>query len=721
MKFSLPVLSLLFVSFSAFSAYSQTPNDTEDVVKITTKLVQVDVVVTDKSGQQVRDLKPTEFEVTQDGKRQQITAATYVSPRSGPTTPVINDLRSGGKNAGGPAATRSVNATGRLIAFLIDDGSCSATIWGMDVAKKAVSAFVREKMQPDDLVAIYRTRAGSSVFQQYTSDRNSLLRAADKIRWYPPQGSCSVSDGSGTEAARANTFAKPTSQGVQSVTIESDPERQRREYNEEWNASNQIVGTLGVMRYAISGLARSPGRKTMFVLSDGIAIRDRQNRRVNAKEIMRDVTESANRAAVVIHTFDLRAGGNPGMIEARDQVSVQDDFTATDALPRGRIADADRLQEGLAVLAEETGGELYHGTDSSDGKMASILDRESGYYLIAYEPDEGSFKGKNFNEIDVKVMRPDLRVQHRSGFIGVADANADGSKPVRKSEYSELYEAIAAPLPKPGLSLDLMASFGNSATSGSFVRSVVHVDGPDLTFVDDSNGIKKAVLDVVAVTLNEKNVVVDEFTRTHTVKFDAQTAAKINRDGFDYTTDIPIKKIGSYNFRVAVRDANSKLIGTVGQAVQIPDLKRSDVLISGLTVSGADANGKFETVGPTTAETAISLPSSVSAPSIRQFRPGSVVAYAYTIYNARADKTTGRPNIGITVNLFRDGKLLAPGTESPAQFEDQPDWTRIKDYGYIRLNSQAVPGEYALQVIVRDLLGGKTAVSSQWIDLKVSN
>lgn len=720
MKFSLPVLSLLFLSVFPFSAVSQTPNDSDDVVKITTKLVQVDVVVTDKSGSQVRDLKAADFELTQDGKRQQISAVSYVAPPQ--PAAVVTDIRAGSKNTllpAGSAAAKSRNSTGRVIAFLVDDGSCSATIWGLDVARRAVAKFVREKMQPDDLVAIYRTRAGSSAFQQYTSDKASLVRATEKIKWYPPQGSCSVSDGTGTDPARANTFNKLTNEGVRTITIESDAERQIREYNEDWNASNQLVGTLGVMRYAITGLARSPGRKTMFVLSDGIAIRNRQNTRVLARDIMRDVTEAANRAAVVVHTFDLRAGGNPGMIEAKDEVIVQDDFNATDPISRGRLADSNRLQEGLTVLAEDTGGEFFRGTDGTDGKMESILNREAGYYLIAYEPDESSFKGKNFNKIDVKVLRPDLKVLHRAGFVGLPDAEA--TKRVRKNEYSDLYEAIAAPLPKPGLDISMMASFGNSSDGNNFVRSIMHVDGSELSFIDEPGGKKKVVLDVVAVTLDEKNDVIDEFTRTHTLRLDASGAERISRDGFVYTTDIPIKKAGNYNFRVAVRDASSKMIGTAGQSVQIPDLKRADVFLSGLSVSGVDQNGKFEAVISTTAENAITLPSSGSTPSIRRFKAGAVVAYAYSIYNSRVDKTTKKPNVAITVNLYKDGNLVVPGKEAPAQFEEQADWKRIHDFGYIRLNPQAEAGEYALQVIVRDLLGGKNSITSQWIDLEVVN
>ena len=100
------------------------------------------------------------------------------------------------------------------------------------------------------------------------------------------------------------------------------------------------------------------------------------------------------------------------------------------------------------------------------------------------------------------------------------------------------------------------------------------------------------------------------------------------------------------------------------------------------------------------------------------FRAGSVVAYSYSIYNARLDKTTTQPKITIQVNLYKDGKLIAEGAPSAWKPENQTDLTRINDFAYMRL-SQTEPGEYALQLIVRDLAAGKNAVSSQWVDFEV--
>ena len=57
---------------------AQGPRDV-DVVKITTKLVQVDAVVTGKDGKPVTDLRPEEIEIREDGRAQKITHFSYVT------------------------------------------------------------------------------------------------------------------------------------------------------------------------------------------------------------------------------------------------------------------------------------------------------------------------------------------------------------------------------------------------------------------------------------------------------------------------------------------------------------------------------------------------------------------------------------------------------------------------------------------------------------------
>lgn len=691
-----------------------TPDD--DVVKITTKLVQLDVVVTDKNGRPVRDLTAADFVLLQDGRPQKITAFSYVPVYSPYIENTPGGAKPGEKGAiAAPPARVTPGPAGRIIAIMVDDGACGASLWGINSAKAALTKFINEQMLPTDLVAIYRTRAGSSVLQQYTSDKSILLKAASKIRWLPGNAGCGLADGSFNEAARANTFTKVTPNGTETVKIESDAERKIRENREDMARNNQVVGTIGVLRYALKGLERAPGRKIMLFLSDGLEFRTRQNETLNAREAMRDVTDAANRAGVVVHTFSLRGASVPGMIEARDEVLVRDEFNATDSVSKGRMADELRGHEGLATLAHDTGGSFYRGAARPDRPMGDILRRETGYYLLAYEPGDDSFKGRRFNKIEVKLNVPEMNVAYRSGFTGVPDESV---KPKQRTGDSELYEAIASPLPRPGLGLRLSAWFTNTAEGGNFVRSLLFIEGGDIAFTDEPSGQKRAVFDVVAVTMNEKNDVVDEFTRAHTLKLDARTADLIKQSGLVYAADIPVKKSGTYNFRMAVRDGSSRMIGSASQAVEVPDVKKTGLFVSGVTVTGVDEQGRFSMPGASTAQNALSLPASTAVSAIRRFRRGSVIAYAYTVFGARVDPSTNRPRLTAEINLYKDGNLIQQGQPQPVEIQGQTDPSRINEFAYMRL-TQIEPGDYVLQITVRDLAAGRNAVSSQWVDFEV--
>jgi VWFA-related protein len=182
-----------FISISAQTAPKPSPSPIvqegeQDVVRITTNLVQTDVLVIDKEGNQVTDLTANDFELLQDGKPQKIRNVSYISTAAADqSSPSVISKNSNTTVVVPPVRVRPGNAA-RLITFIVDDGNCAASHAGMIAAQEGLEKFVKEQMQPDDLVAIYQTRTGSSVFQQYTSDKAQLLRVIRKIRWLSTGG-----------------------------------------------------------------------------------------------------------------------------------------------------------------------------------------------------------------------------------------------------------------------------------------------------------------------------------------------------------------------------------------------------------------------------------------------------------------------------------------------------------------------------------------------------
>lgn len=711
--------SFLILAVST-TALAQTPTATpvpqkdDEVVKITTQLVQVDAVVTDKKGNPVTGLKDSDFQIFQDGKLQRITGLTYVSTKEH-TVERILDVKKGKNDIPAPPVPFRASELGRLVTFIVDDGNCSVSTLGIEAVREGLKKFVNEQMLPNDRVAIYRTRAGSSTLQQYTSDKAFLLRSITQIRWYPPVGNCDPGDGSFFPAAKSNTVINMTPGGTTESQIESDADRKTRERGEDFNRNNTVTGAIGVINYVISGLERVGGRKVVFFMSDGLSIRSRGGDVLSAANALQVVAEHANRASVVFNTIDVRGVFSTIGIEAADEVSTRSDVNASDKV----IADRDRAvtlsQDGLFYLADATGGRFYRNSNKLDIPVRRALDSEQGYYLLAYEPAEDTFRGKRYNNIEIKVNRPNLIVKSRAGFYGTVDQPLQE----KRSSGNELYDAIAAPIPQAGMDLRLTAYFGNTPSEGNYVRSLIHLQGDDITFVDDTPGFKKAVFDVVAVTMDERNKVVDEFSRTHTFKVEAAATEIIKKNGLIYSTDVPITKPGIYNFRVAIRDVRSKMIGSSSQVVEIPDLKKGKLFLSGLTMCQIDSTGKFMIPGQVKPENALAMTGMTGVPAIRQFQPPAALAYSYVIYNAQLDQTTQMPKISAQMKLFKDGVLIADGKLLPVTFQKQADWSRILDYSKLGIDTAVAPGDYTLQLIIKDELAAKDGVASQWVDFEV--
>src|SRR5687768_5451515 len=150
------LVSLALSAIVPLHAQQQTQSPADDVVRISTNLVQIDAVVT-KDGNPVKDLTAADFEVLQDGKPQKIVSVSYVDTEVSeqPVTPQKTDKKA---PLAPPVRTRLDNA-GRILTFVVDDGNCASSRIGMMAAREALEKFVKEQMRPNDLVAIYQTRS----------------------------------------------------------------------------------------------------------------------------------------------------------------------------------------------------------------------------------------------------------------------------------------------------------------------------------------------------------------------------------------------------------------------------------------------------------------------------------------------------------------------------------------------------------------------------------
>jgi len=163
-------LAVAFITLFVLESFGQTaaPTPPDDVVKITTTLIQVDVTVTDSKGKAVTDLKPDEIEVYENGEKQKITNLSFI-------TSVREKIEKSKEKENDPLAIpeppkvlRNENVR-RTFALVVDDLTLSFD--SAYYTKRALKKFVDEQMQDGDLVAIIRTGAGIGARRGATARR----------------------------------------------------------------------------------------------------------------------------------------------------------------------------------------------------------------------------------------------------------------------------------------------------------------------------------------------------------------------------------------------------------------------------------------------------------------------------------------------------------------------------------------------------------------------
>jgi hypothetical protein len=253
----------------------------------------------------------------------------------------------------------------------------------------------------------------------------------------------------------------------------------------------------------------------------------------------------------------------------------------------------------------------------------------------------------------------------------------------------------------------------------SLVRSFFHIDCSQLTFKDLSEGRKGLQLELVAFAFDEQGRNVDQHGRSFTLSFDAKGYEQVMKDGLIYRTDIPLKKPGAYQFRAVLRDPESKRLGSAGQFLQIPDLTRKRLAISGLLLASADTRPATQTVNTENGEAASQPPDLQGTAAIRRFSRTGTLDYGFMVYNADTNAAAKLPQLTSQVEIYREGKLAYQGPARPVALGANATSQRVECVGQLKLTGFP-PGDYMLHVIVTDTLAKrKYAKVDQWMDFSV--
>lgn len=679
--------SLLALSPAAV-AQQQTqpaPQQSEEVVRVESTLMQAGVTVLDKQGRFVEGLKADQFELLVDGKPQSVSFFEQVaagSPEERAKLALAGDARA---RAAAARPRAEPQARGRAVIFFLDDLHMPTE--SLARARKLIQYFVDKEMGEDDVAAVASASGQLGFLQQLTGNRDVLRAAVSRLKPWPQAGGDGQLPIMSEYTARAidvdndrdiaETYIQAlVRDGMKRPMAEAIVKTRARTILQRANADTRnTLRSLDSMARAVSPL---PGRKLAFFLSDGFLL---SRSDTDVSDALRDIADAAVRAGVVVYTLDTRGLATDHWLDATSSAPPAD---GGGQIARSDVGAMTASQEALHILAEQTGGRAILNTNAQVAALSRTVNETAAYYLLAWRPNTGEQHAGKFRHLEVSVKgRPDLSVLVQRGFVEGAPAPSlrrAGGQGKQSKPGDELNVALAAAVPVREVPANLELGYELTDKGEPVVTALVSV--PLDSLGTDATG--KAAVEVAGYVVNLEGKIGSRFAERLDMTVAQTQTGPDGRGHVLYRHQIKVVP-GLYQVRAAALDVNSGRAGSAAEWVEVPDLKSRRLTLGSLTVGEPPS----DTSQPYNVENFVAQRSAE-----RRFKRETPLRFMTYIYNAQG----APPDLEAQIQVLRAGSPVL--TYDKLKVDPGADFTRGIAYGAeIPLDALA-PGRYVLQLTV---------------------
>jgi len=578
------------------SVFAQTPQPStgqaDSIIRLNKREVVVDVVVRDKRGRLVNDLNAGEITVVEDGVQQKVTSFRNVQGRE-----QLQAERSAAHaeqvspNGAHPLNTlRDLNFVSIVVAPMSRDD--------LALARDTVHQFLKSDVLPNTYITVFKLDAALHLVQPYTQDRAILLAAVDRVtkgvfltnsgnqtagNLLPLTGNTSgvtpTSGPTGPPSVQSTLTPRSLTQldatQAPGAALDAEIELQNRLRFIDSNVTGMTM--LDQIRELVHSQARLPGRKVVLYMADGLSLP------ADEPEVFNALVSDANRAGVTFYTVDTRGLSGPygphdnplNASVAQLNRTVQNS-QAAGALMKGNSGGAEGIssvfdsahagddvqllavsntQLALQELATRTGGFAVANTNELAKPMERVMEDIRTHYELAYTPSSDVYDG-HFRKIEVKVDRPKVTVQSRSGYFALPDLNG---QPLQPFEMAALKAINTRPLPNNVAYDTALLQF---RPNGTTVQCAVAFDVPiaGLKVKSDPKTSKAQVqASVVALIQDADRQVVGKVSRQLVRIVPTADITAIQKESIEYAEPVELAP-GHYTISTAVIDGGSNAI-----------------------------------------------------------------------------------------------------------------------------------------------------------------
>jgi len=555
------LLPLLFLSGLALA---QTAPDT--TIRVTSRIVYVDIVVRDSYGRIVRGLTEKDFHVSEDGKPETIDyfrdhthdLAANASP---PSTPRDSSSLEFSNVTSGGDGTNSIN----IILFDFQNTAPQDQLY----ARKQMIRFL-ENLPPGRQTALFVLDARLRMLQSFTGSTDLLVAAANQMKVEASSVQTLGQHQQDDDFARSFAAAMGRSASGRNVVAKMN----------DLAAPQDFIRSAAITQGALKELAAAtsgyPGRKNLYWLADDFPVYGGPALEIN---------DLSSEMAMSINDFPGFTAGTNKIADAQIAIypislaglEVADAGPETAGRP-GRQQFAKQFNDRsekhalLEDIADNTGGKAYFGTNDFAGALQRGFEDGANYYTLAYRPENKNWNSQ-FRKIHIKLGASGYSLSYRRGYFATPE-----DTPQPHNGAQELNAALQPDTPDSTMLL-LKSKVLLPDAQHSAVRVDSVIDPVNVAFSTDSRGRRHAQLLVSLIAIPEiesdgkakadkQPPSLPQTSGAYVVDLDPQAFQKLFTSGMPMHQELTLPP-GRYRLRLGVSDLGSHRIGTLDMPIEV--------------------------------------------------------------------------------------------------------------------------------------------------------